>query len=520
MAYVLIALLCLLAGAALGWLAAKSRSAAETAAMSARLEAARDNETRLEQSLRAVTADAAAQSRTALNELLAPLRDSLQRYEQHVGDVERSRLAAYTELRTQVAQVAQTGEALRDQTGQLVSALRAPQVRGRWGEHQLRRIVEAAGMLEHCDFTEQTSASIEDQTVRPDLVVRLAGGKHVVVDAKAPINAYLDALETVEESARDGQLDMHAKQLRAHVNQLSKKEYWRAFDVSPEFTVLFVPADAFLDAALQRDPSLLEHAFARDIVLATPATLVALLRTVAYSWRQEALAENAAQVHTLGKEMYSRLATMSGHLAKLGSSLTGAVTAYNSALGSLESRVLVTARKFAELGVSQDTLPQPEQIEVAARQVQHEALRDPGQLRGFDVVPDRQAVVMGSATVVHALWDRIEARDWTGVGALLAEDVVVDWPVTGERIKGRDNFVAVNREYPDGWSIKVIDVLAHGARVASEVEVPHVELGVFRVASFWTVRDGLIVAGREYWTDLGGEDAPQWRARFTEPMPQ
>ncbi|ADD45167.1 DNA recombination protein RmuC [Stackebrandtia nassauensis] len=378
MDYVLIAIVCLAAGAAAGWFAARARSATENAALSARLDAARDNETRLEQSLRAVTADATAQSKTALNELLHPLRESLHRYEQHVGEVERARLAAYTELRTQVSRMSDTSDALRTQTGQLLSALRTPQVRGRWGEHQLRRIVEASGMLEHCDFTEQTTASIEDQTVRPDLVVKLAGGKHVVVDAKAPFNAYLDALETADETVRDGQLDMHAKQLRAHVNQLSKKEYWRAFDSTPEFVVLFVPADTFLDAALKRDPNLLEYAFARDIVLATPATLIALLRTIAYSWRQEALAKGAAQVHALGKEMYSRLATMGGHLSKLGTSLSGAVTAYNATLGSLESRVMVSARKFAELGISSEELPEMDQIEVTARQVQHEALRSDG----------------------------------------------------------------------------------------------------------------------------------------------
>lgn len=378
MDYVLIAIVCLAAGAAAGWYAARARSAAETAALSARLEAARDNETRLEQSLRGVTAEATAQSKTALAELLQPLRESLHHYERHVGDVERARLSAYTELRTEVSRMSDTGEALRTQTGQLLSALRTPQVRGRWGEHQLRRIVEAAGMLEHCDFTEQTTATVEDQVVRPDLVVRLSGDRYVIVDSKAPFNAYLDALEATDETVRDGQLDMHAKQLRAHVNQLSKKEYWRAFDNAPEFTVLFVPADTFLDAALKRDPNLLEFAFARDIVLATPATLVALLRTVAYTWRQEALAEGAAQVHSLGKELYSRLATMGGHLSKLGTSLSSAVTAYNATLGSLESRVMVSARKFADLGVSGQPLPRPDQIEVTARQLQHEALRGEG----------------------------------------------------------------------------------------------------------------------------------------------
>ncbi|GAA4922817.1 DNA recombination protein RmuC [Stackebrandtia albiflava] len=375
MSYVLIALLCLAAGAVAGWYAARARLAAETATMTARWEASRENEARLEQSLRALNADAAAASKTALGEMLTPLRESLHRYERHVGEIERARLSAYSELRTQVAEATRTGEALRDQTGRLVSALRAPQVRGRWGEHQLRRIVEAAGMLEHCDFTEQVSVTGDGGRLRPDLVVRLAGGKNVVVDAKAPFNAYLDAMESQDEAARESHLDQHSRHLRAHVDQLSKKEYWRAFDVTPEFVVLFVPADAFLDSALQRDTGLLEYAFSRDIVVATPATLIAMLRTIAYVWRQDALAQNATEIHALGREMYGRLATMGGHLAKLGTSLSGAVTAYNSTIGSLESRVMVTARKFAELGVSDAGLPEPEQVETTARQLQHEALR-------------------------------------------------------------------------------------------------------------------------------------------------
>lgn len=376
MSHVLIALLCLAAGAAIGWFACRASTGTREAVLTAKLDAMRDNENRLEQSLRALSADSADRSRAALTELLAPLRDSMDRYERHVGDIERSRLTAYTELRTQVEHMAHTGEELRSQTGQLVAALRAPQVRGRWGEHQLRRVVEAAGMLEHCDFTEQATARVEDRTVRPDLVVRLAGGKQVIVDAKAPFNAYLDAMGTRDETARQEHLRLHAKQLRSHVDQLSKKEYWRAFETTPEFVVLFVPADTFLDAALQHDPNLLEHAFARDIVLATPATLVALLRTIAYSWRQEALADGAARIHRLGSEMYSRLATMGTHMSKLGGSLSNAVAAYNATVGSLESRVMVTARRFADLGVSDEPLPTAEPVELAPRIPQHEALRD------------------------------------------------------------------------------------------------------------------------------------------------
>src|SRR5690606_27722258 len=214
-------------------------------------------------------------------------------------------------------------------TRQLVSALRAPQVRGRWGEHQLRRIVEAAGMVEHCDFAEQVTATADGRVVRPDLVVSLAGGKQIVVDAKAPFSAYLEAMEARDEQTRNHHLANHARHLRAHVDQLAAKSYWSAFDTTPEFVVLFVPADPFLDAALQRDPTLLEHALARNVVIATPATPMALLRTVAYAWRQEALARNAATVPALARELYARLATLGDHVSRLDGSLAGAVTAYN-----------------------------------------------------------------------------------------------------------------------------------------------------------------------------------------------
>jgi DNA recombination protein RmuC len=265
---------------------------------------------------------------------------------------------------------------LRTETKQLVAALRAPQVRGRWGEHQLRRIVEAAGLLEHCDFAEQVTSVNDRQVVRPDMVVRLHGGRSVVVDAKAPFDAYLSAMEARDERTRDGHLDQHARVLRGHVDALAAKSYWTAFDQSPEFVVLFVPADPFLDAALQRDPSLMEHAFTRNVVLATPATLIALLRTVSYSWRQEALARNALAVHGLARELYGRLATLGDHVGKLGSSLGASVTAYNRAVGSLESRVLVSARKLAEMGVSDEELATPAQVEITPRQPQAPELFD------------------------------------------------------------------------------------------------------------------------------------------------
>ena len=358
-----VVVVCLFVGGALGWLAAHARAGAQLAELRATLRATREGETRVEQSFRSLSYEATAQSHEAVSRAVAPLHEMLRRYEARVAELERDRVDAYAELRT-------VSSELRDETKQLVAALRAPQVRGRWGEHQLRRIVEAAGMLEHCDFGEQVTATVEDRGVRPDLVVRLHGGRSVVVDAKAPFQAYLAAMESRDEAGRDRQLDAHATHLRRHVDQLAAKSYWAAFPQAPEFVVLFVPADPFLDAALQRDPTLLEHAFARDIVLATPATLVALLRTVAYSWRQEALTRNAVQVHTLARELYARLGTLGDHVSRLGGSLGAAVTAYNRAVGSLESRVLVSARKLAELGVAADVLETPPQVELAPRQPQ------------------------------------------------------------------------------------------------------------------------------------------------------
>jgi DNA recombination protein RmuC len=367
---VILVVICLAAGASLGWYAARTRTAADTARLQATIDVTRASEHRLEQSLRGVSADALAHHHTEFSRLVAPLTATLSKVEQQVAAVERERVDAYAGLRAQVRAVHDTSEQLRTETRQLVTALRAPQVRGRWGEHQLRRIVEAAGMLEHCDFTEQALSSTEDGILRPDLVVTLAGGKHVVVDAKAPFNAYLEAMESRDEAARAGRLAAHARALRGHVDALSAKAYWQRFDPCPEFVVLFVPADTFLDAALQHDAMLLEHAFARDVVLATPSTLMALLRTIAYTWRQEALAQNAAEVHALGRELHSRLATMGGHLTKVGSSLNTAVTAYNSAVGSLEGRVLVTARRFADLQVTTAELTAPRQVETVARQPQ------------------------------------------------------------------------------------------------------------------------------------------------------
>jgi DNA recombination protein RmuC len=372
----LLVILGLIVGVALGWFAARSRSAGEVARLDATLQAARDGEARLEGSLRALTLEARAQTQDAVGDAVAPLHETLLRYERRVNDLERDRVGAYESLREQVRAMHEVSGELRTETRQLVSALRAPQVRGRWGEHQLRRIVEAAGLLEHCDFDEQVTGATEAAVVRPDLVVRLHGGRQVVVDAKVPFDAYLNAMEARDDASRAALLTQHARQLRAHVDALAAKTYWEAFQPAPEFVVLFVPADTFLDAALQHDAVLMEHAFARNVVLATPATLIALLRTLAYAWRQEALARNALAVHTLGRELYARLSTMGDHLARVGTSLGGAVASYNKAVGSLEARVLVSARRLAELGVSAEDLETPAQVEVAPRQVQAAELVD------------------------------------------------------------------------------------------------------------------------------------------------
>lgn len=364
------AFLCLGLGGTIGWLLARARASTETVRLQATLDAAQAGERRLEQSLRALTHDAISENNLTFARLIAPLQDSLAKVEHQVSGVERDRVDAYAALREQVVAMRQNSEQLRIETSQLVSALRAPQVRGRWGEHQLRRIIEVAGMVEHCDFLEQPTSTNSDGTLRPDLVVKLAGGKNIVVDSKVPFAAYLEAMEARDERTRNARMDAHARHLRSHVDALGSKAYWERFAPSPEFVVLFVPADTFLDAALQRDASLLEHAFGRNVVIATPSTLIAMLRTIAYTWRQEALADNAAKVHALGRELHSRLSTMGTHFGKVGSALNSAVTRYNEAIGSLEGRVLVTARKFVDLSVTTDELCTPPQVEIVSRQLQ------------------------------------------------------------------------------------------------------------------------------------------------------
>lgn len=367
---VLTVLLCLAAGFGIGWLASAARRGDESARLRATLEAQQAGEQRFEQAMKSLSHDALSHHNASFSQLVAPLQENLSKVERQVSTVEKDRIDAYSGLREQIELMHRSNIQLRSETAQLVAALRAPQVRGRWGEQQLRRIVEAAGMVERCDFAEQVTTVTDDGLVRPDMVVTLAGGKHVVVDAKVPFSAYLEAMEARDDNARSERLTAHAKHLRHHVDALASKSYWEKLEATPEFVVLFVPADTFLDAALRHDAVLLEHAFARNIVIATPSTLIALLRTIAYTWRQDALARNAAQVHKLGQELYGRLAKLGDHWDKLGSSLNTTVNRYNAAVGALEGRVLVTARKFGDLQGVMGELPAPEQVETVPRKLQ------------------------------------------------------------------------------------------------------------------------------------------------------
>jgi DNA recombination protein RmuC len=289
----------------------------------------------------------------------AVVKDSLDRLHDQMRDLDQHRVSWQGQLREQVDEVRRSTESLRRETSSLSTALRRPQVRGRWGELHLRKAVEIAGLVSRCDFAEQVSVRTDDGLLRPDLVVNLAGGKSVVVDAKVPLDAFLDATAAESDANRDLHLTRHARQLRQHVDTLAGKAYWRALPSSPEFVVLFVPGESFLSAALEAEPSLLEYAAARHVILSTPTTLIALLRTVAYAWTQSTLADKAREIHELGRDLHERLSTMGAHLDRLGRSLAGAVGAYNRAIGSLENRVLVSARRFTDLGVGNDSLASP-----------------------------------------------------------------------------------------------------------------------------------------------------------------
>jgi DNA recombination protein RmuC len=310
-----------------------------------------------------------AKRHQAIEALLKPIGEQLTKYEEGMQRLEREREGAYRLLTKQMEDLSLSHDQLQKETRNLVTALRSPQTRGRWGEMQLRRVVEMAGMLEHCDFDEQVTSDGDDGRVRPDMVVHLPGGKNVAVDAKVPLQSFLDANEVDDETERRALLANHGRQLRNHVDALAKKEYWKKVDPSPEFVVAFIPGDSLLTVALEHEPGLMEHAAANHVLLATPTSLIALLRAVAYGWQQDALAANAKAVQSLGRDLYQRLCVFGEHMSGVGKGLSTAVTSYNRAVGSLESRVMKTAQRFVELGVipGERELPVPTPVEATTR---------------------------------------------------------------------------------------------------------------------------------------------------------
>jgi DNA recombination protein RmuC len=315
----------------------------------------------------------------AIHELLTPIRTSLSSVDQKLESLEKTRISTFEVLRHQIHELAVTQKDLRLETANLVKALKTPHIRGRWGEMQLRRVVEMSGMSSHCDFVEQNTIIVEDTRFRPDMIINLPGGKKIVIDAKAPLAAYLASLETSDESQRQSHLKDHARQVRSHIQELSQRSYWDQFKNSetPEFVILFLPGETFFSAALEQDPTLIEMGVEKKVMLATPSTLIALLHAIAYGWRQESLAENAREISQEGRNLYKRLCDMGGHFSRLGQTINGTVKAYNSTVASLESRVLPSARRLKSLEVanSLEEIPVLSQVESVTREVQTAELK-------------------------------------------------------------------------------------------------------------------------------------------------
>jgi DNA recombination protein RmuC len=284
--------------------------------------------------------------------IVQPLKDTLDRYDHNIQEMERSRQSAYGGLSEQIRSMIDTQAILHQETGNLAKALRVPHVRGRWGEMTLKRVAEISGMADHCDFIEQNAVTAEDGLLRPDMVVTLSGRRRIVIDAKAPLSAYLESLEAETEADQGRLLETHARQVQAHIQKLAAKSYWAQFQPSPEFVVLFIPGENFFSAALSRAPDLIEYGAAKGVILATPTTLISLLKTVAFGWRQEAGEANAREIHRTGCELYERLCIMAGHFHHLGKDIDRCVATYNQLVGSYEKRVLPACRRFTDLGVS------------------------------------------------------------------------------------------------------------------------------------------------------------------------
>lgn len=308
------------------------------------------------------------QRQQAIDQLVKPLKESLDKVDGKIGDLEKARAGAYAELREQVRALATSQMHLQAETGNLVKALRTPHIRGRWGEIQLRRVVELAGMVQYCDFSEQATIANEDGRIRPDVIVRLPGNRTIVVDAKVPFEAFYESISTTDDAVRVDRLKEHARLVRTHVGALSRKSYWDAVQPTPEFVLLFLPGENFYSAALEQDPKLIEDGINQKVIIATPTTLIALLKAISYGWQQEQRAANADEVGKLGKELYDRLRTFLSHLSDIGRNLDRALESYNRGVGSLEARVLVTARKFKERGaITGEEIETPDKIDKTAR---------------------------------------------------------------------------------------------------------------------------------------------------------